>query len=79
VRVVLVLGIAVSLAIGFAVWRFSAAPETAEVVKPVDYELTADCLSEHQSWRNFNSTLADLEKDLRFCIEVWAASQLKEP
>jgi hypothetical protein len=80
VRVVApILGLAGSVAVGLAVWGFSPAPQTVEVVQPVDYELTADCLAEHQSWRNFNSTLADLERDLRFCIEVWPTAQLSAP
>ena len=37
----------------------------------IDYELTADCLAEHQAWNNFNETLAQAERELRFCIEVW--------
>jgi hypothetical protein len=36
----------------------------------IDYELTADCLAEHQAWNNFNETLAQAERELRFCIEV---------
>jgi hypothetical protein len=40
---------------------------------------SSSCLNGHPSWNNFNSTLAELEHDLRFCIEVWPASQLSEP
>jgi hypothetical protein len=77
--VVLVLGLAVFVAAALAVWRFSPAAQTVKVGQPVDYELTADCLAAHQSWRNFNSTLANLEHDLRFCIEVWPTAQLSAP
>jgi hypothetical protein len=73
------LGLAVSVAVGLAVWRFSPAPQTVKVVQAVDYELAADCLSARQSWRNFNSTLRDLEHDLRFCIEVGPTAQLSAP
>jgi hypothetical protein len=61
------------------VWHFAPAPEPVKGVQSVDYELTADCLSEHQSWRNFNSTLAELEHGLRFCIEVRPAAQPTAP
>ena len=78
-RIFVLLGLAASVAVSLAVWRLSSAPETVNVVPSVDYELTADCLSERQSWRSFNSTLAELERDIRFCIEVWPASQLSAP
>ena len=42
--------------------------------RSIDYELTAECLAEHQAWNNFNETLAQLERGLRFCIEVWPSA-----
>ena len=69
----------VCLGMGLAVWRFSSGPHTATVPQPVDYEQTAYCLVDRESWNNFNSTLGELEHDLRFCIEVWPASQLNAP
>jgi hypothetical protein len=40
----------------------------------IDYELAAECLAEHQAWNNFNETLAQAERELRFCIEVWPSA-----
>ena len=77
-RALLIVCLAVCVAVGFTVWRFTVR-EAVRIQQSVDYELTADCLSEHQSWRNFNSTLADLEHDLRFCIDVWPATHLSAP
>jgi hypothetical protein len=79
VRVFLLLGLAVCVTVGLSAWSFTRGPETVEVASSVNYELTADCLSERQAWRSFNSTLAELERDLRFCIEVWPAAQLGAP
>jgi hypothetical protein len=67
------------VAVAFAVPRTSSPDPTAPTPVGIDYALTADCLSDHQSWRNFNSTLADLERDLRWCIEVWPTAQLITP
>ena len=77
--VVLILSLAVSVAAAFVVGHFSLSPQSVKVVQPVNYELTADCLVEQESWDNFNSTLGELEHDLRFCIEVWPAARLSAP
>jgi len=78
-RTVLILSLLVCLAVVVAAWRISSDREAVTVVRPVNYELTAYCLVDRQSWRNFMSTLNDLERDLRFCIEVWPSSQKRAP
>jgi hypothetical protein len=75
-KVALALGCTASaLAGAVAGLHLSPSPEP-DPIPPlaIDYELTADCLAEHQALNNFNETLAQAEHHLRFCIEVWPSA-----
>ncbi len=62
-----------------ALLLFRTSHSSAQPVPPaVDYEAAAQCLAEQQVWRgiaNYSISGAQLEKLLRFCVEVYPNSE----